>query len=226
MSELSSNDKDKGNDIDHSDDDMNSDEENIDFRTLNSDIHGYYGKVMDRSRIIYENKIQTNHQQNIVDNDLVVEDLNQLFVNEEEFETTQRPMKSIKQKKRRKQPKTQTSSHHKVKLNHWDIMAMDQLEKETCGCRHQVKRVENKQIISQWCPRKDYQHKELKKEHKIISHSEQITSSSPPKRRRIKTKPEETNQLALAYDPSSIDYHVIEQRLYYRTSSGRLVNFL
>ena len=128
MSELSSNDKDK---VDHSDDDMNSDEEKIDFRTLNSDIHGYYGKVMDRSRIIYENKIQTNHQQNIVDNDLIVEDLNQLFVNEEEFETTQGPMKSIKRKKQPKIP------YHRVKLNHWDIMAINQLEKETCGCRHQ-----------------------------------------------------------------------------------------
>ena len=60
----------------------------------------------------------------------------------------------------------------------------------------------------------------------------------PPPREAPKAKPrkvrkrsigidateQNTTELALAYDPSAVDYDMIQEVIYYRTSSGRLVN--
>lgn len=53
-----------------------------------------------------------------------------------------------------------------------------------------------------------------------------------PKPRKVRTKSigidatePPTTELALAYDPSAVDYDMIQETIYYRTSSGRLVRF-
>ena len=62
-------------------------------------------------------------------------------------------------------------------------------------------------------------------------------STPPPPKKSKKTTPPKvekktvginatertTTELALAYDPTAVDYEVIQEVLYYRTSSGRLV---
>ncbi|CAF4857784.1 unnamed protein product, partial [Rotaria magnacalcarata] len=62
-----------------------------------------------------------------------------------------------------------------------------------------------------------------------LEESKQITHV--PKTPKVETKTiginatePTTTELALAYDLSTVDYDVIQETIYYRTSSGRMVN--
>ncbi|CAF1456985.1 unnamed protein product [Rotaria sordida] len=235
-------------DDDDDDDDYNysdnvSNEGNNHPNTTDSGIRGYNGNFMERSRINYEKKIQAKQEKEkekslkvITNGDTIVEDLedlNHLFVNEKESPTIEQTVQPpTKKKKRKKKRKIRTNHiHDKPKLNHWEIMALDQSKKETCGCRHHVRRLEANQIVYDWCRCKDHQHKELKEQRKSIWTSEKFKQITPPPNLpKVETKTiginatePTTTELALAYDPSTVDYDVIQEAVYFRTSSGRLV---
>ncbi len=252
-------------DEDDDDDDGDTDEDdNNQLNSPNSNIRGYHGKIMDRSRMKYERKLQTKEEKenqqedvstNVTNGDLVVEDIdeiNHLFVKENESSTadkssktstTDKSSKPLKKKKRKRKNKKRTHRHLKPKLNHWEILAVDQSKQEVCGCRHHVRRLEADHIVYDWCRCKDHLHKDIKEKSKSIPPPPPPPPPSPPpptpppkRPKKIKPKVEKktiginatektTTELALAYDPSTVDYDVIEEVLYYRTSSGRLVKF-
>ncbi|CAF3598675.1 unnamed protein product [Rotaria sp. Silwood1] len=237
---LGTDDDDDDNDDHYSDNDSNEDTKHP--NTTDSGIRGYHGNFMGRSRISYEKKIQAKQEKEkdkllkiSTNEDLVVEDLedlNSLFVNEKESTIIEQTKQPTKKKKRKKRRKVRTNHmHDKPKLNHWEIMALDQSKKETCGCRHHVRRLEANQVIYDWCRCKDHQHKELKEKQKSTPIPEQPKQITPsPKIPKVETKSiginatePTTTELALAYDPSTVDYDVIQEAVYFRTSSGRLV---
>ncbi|CAF3330100.1 unnamed protein product [Rotaria socialis] len=224
----------------YGDNDSNEDNECVD--TVNSGIRGYYGNIMGRSRIKYEETVQIKQEKQsekprriITNKDLVVEDvedLKNLFINEQIQTTVEKPVERLKKKKRKKRTKKHSHTHQVPKLNHWEVMALEQSKKEICGCRHHVQRLEANQIMYDWCRCKDHQHKEVKAKQKPIlptlEESKQITPV--PKTPKVETKTiginatePTTTELALAYDPSTVDYDVIQETIYYRTSSGRMV---
>jgi hypothetical protein len=161
----------------------------------------------------------------------------------------------LKRKKRKKVTKKKTlHGHQKPKLKHWELMALEQAKQEPCNCRHHVMRLEADQVVYDWCRCKDHQHKDLKERRKSITQLpplppppaplpppppppsippspkklKQISPSSPKKEKKtvgVSATEKTTTELALAYDPTTVGYDIIEEVLYYRTSSGRLVNF-
>jgi len=162
----------------------------------------------------------------------------------------------LKRKKRKKTTKIK-NGHEKSKLNHWELMALDQAQQDPCNCRHHVMRVEGDQVVYDWCRCKDNQHKEIIERRKSITISPPSPPTPPPppvRRPKLETPPVRTaspppqpktpkpkqkkiqhksigidatgpptTELALAYDPSAVDYDMIQETIYYRTSSGRLV---
>jgi len=252
LANIDSDDEDDEDDDEDDDDDDDSDEsdesDNNHINTPNSNIRGYHGKITDRSRIKYERKLLTeegkkNQQKDastiVTNGDLVVEDvdeINHLFIKEKEESEADRSSKPLKKKKRKRKNKKRTNRHPKPKLNHWEVLALDQSKQEVCGCRHHVRRLEADQIVYDWCRCKDHLHRHLKLKRK--STPPPPAPPPPPRKTPKKIKPKvetktvgmnatekTTTELALAYDPSTIDYDVIEEVLYYRTSSGRLVKF-
>lgn len=154
----------------------------------------------------------------------------------------------LKRKTRKKGTKKKTNQ--KPKLKHWELKALEQSLQEPCNCRHQVMHVEGDQVISDWCRCKDHQHKEIVERRQSITlppspppppPKQQVPPPAPPpppppqtpprpKQRKVRrrsigidaTEPS-TTELALAYDPSAVDYDMVQEVIYYRTSSGRLV---
>lgn len=125
---------------------------------------------------------------------------------------------------------------------------------QQCNCRHPITRQEGDKTITEWCRCKDNQHKELMERRESFSlmppaspevpkqpptpPPPRTPTPPPPPREPPKAKPrkvrkrsigidateQNTTELALAYDPSAVDYDMIQEVIYYRTSSGRLVN--
>jgi hypothetical protein len=252
----SDNDDDDEDEDDYSSED-GSDQDDKQPSNPTSSIRGYHGKVMDRSRLKYERKIQSKQERErsktpttVTNGDLVVEDLDDvkhLFVNGKEPSiSTNKSSKSLKKKRRRRRTRKPKHTHETPKLNHWEALALDQSKQEVCGCRHHVRRLEANQIVYDWCRCKDHQHKHLKEKLKPIPPPPPPTPPPPPppakKPKKIIRRPKPpvietksvgidateptTTELALAYDPETVDYDVIQETLYYRTSSGRLVNNL
>lgn len=235
---------------DNEDEEEDTDDEDQMAKTPNSNIRGYHGKVMDRSRTMYErkvqdredsskNKIRINGHYN-QHGDLVVEDLEELtplYVHEPDETEKEKIVKEIKKKRRKKRTKKRVTGHQKPKLNHWEAMALDQSQQEACGCRHHVRRVEADQVVYDWCRCKDHLHKDLRGRRKSIPPPlpppPEPEPTPPPKivkhRKRtigVNATEKTTTELALAYDPTTVDYDVIQEVLYYRTASGRLVRFV
>lgn len=248
----------------HSEEEEDDDEENEDdedaeesddddrytTKTPNSNIRGYHGKVMDGVRRKHEketqlredsskNKIRVNGHYN-QHGDLVVEDVDELtplFVHEPDPATQEKMIKEMKKKRRRRRrTKKRAPTHNKPKLNHWEMLALDQSQQETCGCRHHVRRLEADQVIYDWCRCKDHLHKDLRERRKSIAPPPPPppppATPPPPKLKKARKRTigvnateQTTTELALAYDPTTVDYDVIQEVLYYRTSSGRLVRF-
>lgn len=156
-----------------------------------------------------------------------------------------------KKKKRKKIANNTTPRRNrKPKLKHWEILAMQQVKQEACNCRHQVMHVEDDQVHYDWCRCKDHQHRELIERRKslvppvppplppppppVVPPQETATPAPKrrPKPRRVRKRsigidaaePSAT-EIALAYDPSAVDYDMIQEVIYYRTSSGRLVKY-
>ena len=218
-------------------------------KTPNSNIRGYHGKVMDRGPMKYERKVkerQDSPKDKIRVNghynrygDLIVEDLDELtplFVHEPNETEKKKIVGEIKKKRRKKRTKRRIAGHQKPKLNHWEVMALDQSQQESCGCRHHVRRLEADQVVYDWCRCKDHLHRDMKERRKSIAPPAPPptapTATPPPKivkpRKRtigVNATERTTTELALAYDPTTVDYDVIQEVLYYRTSSGRLVRF-
>ena len=179
--------------------------------------------------------------------DLVVEDLdelNRLYIRrgeEEDDNGDQSDEKPIKKKKRKKGMKNgNMHGHRHPKLKHWEKMALDQSHQQSCNCRHHVMRLAADQVVYDWCRCKDHQHKEVfEKQKQATPPPEPPREATPPPPPRPKPKPKPrkvhqksvgvdatepaTTELALAYDPSAVDYDMIQEAIYYRTSSGRLV---
>ena len=225
---------DSEDDEDEADEDEN-DEESNHFSSRSSRIRGFEGKVMDGSRLQYERESQMREVKNKshpsrVQGDLVVEDLeelNRLFVDNREKKKAQTATELAKRKRaRRVGNKKRSRTHRKPRLNHWEQMALDQSKQEVCGCRHHVKRLEADQVIYDWCRCKDHQHRDLKVKQKPAPPPPEIPK--PPKAEKksigLDAMPPATTEVALSYDATDIDYDVIQEVLYYRTSSGRLVN--
>jgi hypothetical protein len=107
-------------------------------------------------------------------------------------------------------------------------------------------RLEADHVVYDWCRCKDHQHKDLTERNAALPPPEeprQPTPPPPPRPRpppvpqKVRPKPPKvrkksigidatqpaTTELALAYDPSAVDYDMIQEVIYYRTSSGRLV---
>ena len=199
----------------------------------NSNIRGYYGRVTNRPRMKYEKRLQTEERKEkstISQNrygDLVVEDLEDLaplYVHDPT--TVDRTSKGLKKKKRRRRTRRRTRIHNKPKLNHWEILALEQSKQEACGCRHHVRRREADEVVYDWCRCKDHSHKDVKARRKSLPTLPPAPPPSPPRKpRKVRKNEATTGELALAYDPTTVDYDVIQEILYFRTSSGRLVMF-
>ena len=182
-----------------------------------------------------------------------LDQLNRLYIDGEssdDFSDNPETLSKPWQTKRRKKVKTKKNPHDnsKTRLKHWEILALEQAKKETCNCRHHVMRLEADHIVYDWCRCKDHKHKELMQRYKSDPPApappppaasevaaKTVTPVPPkprPKPRKIPKKSvavdatEPTSaELALAYDPSTVDYDMIQEAIYYRTSSGRLVNY-
>ncbi len=226
---------DSDDDDNEDDDDFSDSEEETSYtHSPNSNIRGYYGRVTNRPRMKYEKQIQTEEREEkstITPNrhgDLVVEDLDdltQLYVHDPA--TMDKTSKGLKKKKRRRRTKRRSRTHHKPKLNHWEIMALDQSQQQPCGCRHHVRRLEADQVVYDWCRCKDHLHKNLKGRRNSFPPLPPAPPPSPPRKpRKVRKNERTTAELALAYDPTTVDYDVIQEILYFRTSSGRLVKYL
>lgn len=176
--------------------------------------------------------------------DIVVEDLDQL--KRLRLTDQQTRFKPLKRKKRKKGTK---NGEDKNKLKHWEKLAIEQVKTDHCNCRHAVPRKEGDQTVYDWCRCKDNQHTELMERRPVAPQSPYEpppdptpTPPTPPpppppreppkaKPRRVRKKSigidateQNMTELALAYDPSAVDYDMIQEVIYYRTSSGRLVN--
>ena len=162
--------------------------------------------------------------------------------NDDQQEDEEEENESAPRKPRKKGTK-KARKHRKPKLKHWEVMALEQKTQDrSCNCRHHVMRLAADQIVYDWCRCKDHQHKEVLEKHKPPTPPppppEPPRDPTPPPRPKPKPKPpkikkksvginatEQPNmtELALAYDPSAVDYDMISEAIYYRTSSGRLV---
>lgn len=80
-----------------------------------------------------------------------------------------------------------TGRRKKSKLKHWEILALEQANQQTCPCRHHVTRVEGGQLVSDWCRCKDHRHDGSVVEH----HSSGPGGEPTPRELRLKV-----NQIA------------------------------
>ena len=136
--------------------------------------------------------------------------------------------------KKTKKTKKKNRKQAQPKLKHWEVLALGNVQQESCNCRHQVRRLVGNKMVFEWCRCKDNQHKEVLDKYQVADPSPEPPKEPalPPKPRKPKlkkksvaidaTEPEMT-QLALAYDPDAVDYDTIQETIYYRTASGRLV---
>jgi hypothetical protein len=242
-----------GSDDDDDDDDDDNDHDNEDNSDDNDDDikpTQVKGKIMTESSKNNGNNKQgkVQFQKTPKNEDLVVEDLdelNRLYINRQNPTHADDNQQTFSKPLKRKKRKTGTMKntlprHRKPKLNHWELMALEQSKQDACNCRHHVMRIEADHIIYDWCRCKDHQHKEIMERHKSIAPpsppppppEEPVPPPPPPrvKPRKVRKKSigidatePNTTELALAYDPSSVDYDMIQEVIYYRTSSGRLV---
>ena len=175
------------------------------------DNHNYTTKV--KGKIMAESSVHNdNNKQNRAKlqnasktGDLVVEDLdelNRLYINRhnpnrfnEYQETYRKPLQSDKRKKIKK--KRSLHENHTPKLNHWEVLALEQAKKETCNCRHHVMRLEADQVVYDWCRCKDHQHKELKDKYKSIPHPPPPPPSEAPIKSKTPPPPPPPNSLSL-----------------------------
>lgn len=135
---------------------------------------------------------------------------------------------SKKKKKTRK--RTRKAQHTKPKLNHWEQLALEQSQQQACGCRHHTRRLEADKVVHDWRRSKDHSRSDM--ELKPKDPPESTPTATPPslkkpqvpkKKTGARTIEPSTTEMALAYDPTTIDYDVIQEVLYFRTASGRLV---
>lgn len=201
-------------------DDSDSDNSDNLMKSRNGNIRGFRGEVMNGSRFDYTNheRVKATERKTLshrVHGDLVLEDLDDLKA----YLADDKPEKKKRRKKKRRNFKT----HQKPKLNHWELKALEQAQQESCGCRHHVRRMEADHIVYNWCRCKDHQHRDL--------HAKPEPEKKP-KPIKVETKsigldamPEQTTEIALAYNDDDLDYDIIQETLYYRTSSGRLVTY-
>ena len=241
LSRIDSNDDDDEDDDEEEEEKAENYEHGSHLNSRSSRIRGFEGKVMDGSRLKYEREAQMRAEKNKshlsrVQGDLVVEDLdelNQLFTDDHDAKRSHRPTELAKRKRaRRVGNKKRSRAHRRPKLNHWEQMALDQSKQEICGCRHHVKRLEADQVVYDWCRCKDHQHRDLKVKQKPAAlPPPPLPPPEIPKPPRTEKKsigldamPPSTTDVAISYDATDVDYDVIQEVLYYRTSSGRLVN--
>ena len=247
LSRIDSNDDDDDDDDDDEEEDGGegeNDENGSHLNSRSSRIRGFEGKVMDGSRLKYEREAQMRVEKSKShlsrpQGDLVVEDieeLNKLFTDDHNVKRPH-PSTEVSRRKRARRTgnKKRSRAHRKPKLNHWEQMALDQSKQEVCGCRHHVKRLEADQVVYDWCRCKDHQHRDLRVKQKPAALPLPPPPPPPPaqipKARKAEKKsigldamPPATTDVAISYDATDVDYDVIQEVLYYRTSSGRLVN--
>jgi hypothetical protein len=255
-----------GTDEDDDEDDDDDDDEGEEEDGSNDDEYNrpshVQGKVMAETSTYHTNNKQgkLKIQSAPSNGEIVVEDLDQLndlYVDRHHArDIDHRPQmfsKPLKKKKRKKGTQRKNlHRHHPPKLNHWELLALQQSKQETCNCRHHVMRLEADQITYDWCRCKDHQHRDLTDRHKsalppITSEVRRHPTPPPPPpsrpsvpRKKPHPKPPKvqmksvgidasgppTTEVALAYDPSAVDYDMIQEVIYYRTSSGRLVRHI
>lgn len=194
---------------------------------------------------------QRGKDQAVGNGDIVVEDIDELnrYMHPDDAETgdenddqggEEEEGDEVAPKRKTKKGKKKNRTHRKPKLKHWEILALEQSNQQTCNCRHHVMRLAADQIVYDWCRCKDHQHKELVEKHKPPTpppEPPRDPTPPPPPKPKPKPKPPKvkkksvginateptTTELALAYDPAAVDYDMIQEAIYYRTSSGRLV---
>ncbi|CAF0729846.1 unnamed protein product [Rotaria sordida] len=180
-----------------------------------------------------------------------LDELNRLYINRQNptdiDENSDFFSKPLKKKKRKKSTKKKNLHENpKSKLKHWELLALEQNKiKDTCNCRHHVMHVEDNQVVYDWCRCKDHQHREIMERRKSIAPPppppspppQQSTAPPPPPPPKPRPKPHKVHkksigidatqptstEVALAYDPSAVDYDMIQEVIYYRTASGRLI---
>ncbi|UJR33464.1 hypothetical protein I4U23_020909 [Adineta vaga] len=70
----------------------------------------------------------------------------------------------------------------KTKLKHWEILALEQSNQQTCSCRHHVSHVEGDQLVYDWCRCKDHNHRDL------AQRRQSIGASGQPSPREVRLK--------------------------------------
>ncbi|CAF3316503.1 unnamed protein product [Rotaria socialis] len=241
-------DDDDGDDDDDEEDDTEDDGDYNDNQRTQ-----VQGKVMADSSTHFGNNRQEKLklERKLPNGDLEVEnldELNSLYINHQRptnFNGKPQLFSKPLRKKKRKAG-TNNNGNRKSKLKHWELLALEQAKQETCNCRHHVTTVEDDHTHFDWCRCKDHQHKEVMERRKSFVATpvqptplpppppkEPVTPPAPkrrPKPRKIHTKSvgidaaePSSAEIALAYDPTAVDYDMIQEAIYYRTSSGRLI---
>lgn len=212
--------------------DVDEDEFGVDTyhpNTAVSNIYGYYGKSRDHSRSKHGSKLRTISEKtsakaiSSINGDLMVEEVEELspsYVQE-----------SPNGRKKRRRRRSRKPVQAKPKVNHWEELALKQASQDPCGCRHHVRRRDSDHLVYDWCRCKDHSHRDLKVKSKTAFRDQlppmsTRTVSPPPEKSKVrkrKSNSKKKTEMALAYDPTAIDYDVIQEVLYFRTNSGRLV---
>jgi hypothetical protein len=128
----------------------------------------------------------------------------------------------------------ENSSHRddQPKLKHWELLALEQLQQDSCTCRHHVVRLEGNRIESDWCRCKDHRHEEVMRKQQVTAATPfEPTEAAHSQRSLILKRPggvhrhaRTSQQPAFAYDRSIVDQDARQELIYCRTSSGRLVS--
>ena len=112
------------------------------------------------------------------------------------------------------------------KLKHWELLALEQLQHDSCSCRHPVVRLEGNHIESDWCRCKDHRHEEVMRKQQFESREAAHSQSTLILKRPggVHRHARTSQQPAFAYDHSIVDQDARQEFIYCRTSSGRLVS--
>ncbi|CAF1272622.1 unnamed protein product, partial [Didymodactylos carnosus] len=179
--------------------------------------------------------------------DLTVEDLDQVKPSYTGHNYQEEKPKKNKKKQRKR---LTVNAHEHNTLRHWEVKALEQAYEEPCELHHVKKcsSCEANHLLYKWCRCKEHQHElfedqQRKRRRSMVTtfRSTEPTSASQPqappivkmpppviKKSILKStgsnamKPRAT-KLALSYDPAAADYDMIQEAIYYRTSSGRLI---
>ncbi|CAF0728153.1 unnamed protein product [Adineta ricciae] len=89
---------------------------------------------------------------------------------------------SIKPSKSDGTTKQNSTKRKKTKLKHWEILALQQSNVQTCNCRHHVSRVEGDQLVYDWCRCRDHNHKNL------MDRRQSISATGEPSPREVRLK--------------------------------------